>query len=243
MDEKIKLIRLQKYLASCGIASRRKCEQYISEGRVTVDGHIVKEQGLKIDPDINIVSFDGRNVKTEKKYWIMLNKPPKYICSNQDPSGKPSFLELIPDNLGRMYAVGRLDYMSEGLLLVTNDGQIAYRLSHPKYEIQRVYEVKTVEKLTPEKISQMLKGVKSKNEILRILKIDENSKVKEHSYLITLEEGKNRHIRRMMAELGIHIIYLKRIALGPIKLGRIKQGEWRFLTHNEIEKFKNAVEY
>jgi len=235
------LIRLQKFLASCGVGSRRKCEQYISEGRIRVDGQIVKELGMKIDPDMNIVTFDGRKVEIQKKSWIMLNKPPMYICSTRDPSGKPSFLELIPNNLGRLYAVGRLDYMSEGLLLVTNDGDIAYKLTHPRYEIKKVYELRTVEKLTLNQISQMLKGVKSENEILRVLKIKEECENKNYSYIITLGEGKNRHIRRMMAELGVHIVYLKRIAIGPIKLGDIKQGEWRFLKQNEIEDLKSAV--
>ena len=241
MDEKMALIRLQKYLASCGIASRRKCEKYISEGRITVDGKTVKEQGIKIDPDINIVTFDGKKVETEKKCWIILNKPPKYICSTQDPSGKPSFLELIPNNLGRIYAVGRLDYMSEGLLLVTNDGDIAYKLAHPKFEIQKVYELKTFEKLTPEQINQMLKGIKSEKEILRINKIEEIRKVNNYCYLITLGEGKNRHIRRMMAELGIHILTLKRVALGSLEIGALKKGEWRFLTNKEIDLLKKEV--
>lgn len=235
------LIRLQKFLASCGIGSRRKCEQYISEGRIRVDGQILKEQGMKIDPDVNVITFDGRKVEIQKKSWIMLNKPPMYICSTQDPSGKPSFLELIPNNLGRLYAVGRLDYMSEGLLLVTNDGDVAYKLTHPRYEIKKVYELRTVEKLTLNQISQMLKGVKSENEILRVLKINDECENKNYSYIITLGEGKNRHIRRMMAELGVHIVYLKRIAIGPIKLGDIEKGEWRFLKQKEIEDLKSAV--
>jgi 23S rRNA pseudouridine2605 synthase len=233
----MKLVRLQKFLANCGIGSRRKCEQFISEGRIIVDWQVVKEQGLKIDPIKNIVTFDGRKLEPEKKLWIMLNKPPKYICSNQDPSGKPSFLELLPNNLGRMYAVGRLDYMSEGLLLMTNDGDVVYRLTHPKYEIQKVYDVKTVEKLKQNQINQILKGIKSENEILRIIKIN----VKENSCLITLAEGKNRHIRRIMSELGIHILKLKRVAIGPLEIGTLEKGKWRFLTDEEIYLLKKEV--
>jgi len=236
------LIRLQKFLASCGIGSRRKCEQYISEGRIRLDGQIVKEQGMKIDPDANVITFDGRKVEIQKKSWIMLNKPPMYICSTRDPSGKPSFLELIPNNLGRLYAVGRLDYMSEGLLLVTNDGGIAYKLTHPRYEIKKVYEVRTLDKLTQAQMRQMCEGIESKNEILKVLNIKEiNENEDKKIYEITLGEGKNRHIRRMMAELGVHIVYLKRIAIGPIKLGDIKKGEWRFLKQNEIKDLKKAV--
>ena len=141
-------IRLHKFLATCGIGSRRKCEKYIEQGRIAVDGKIITEQGVKIDPNVNKITFNGESVVIEKKCFIMLNKPPKYICSSDDPGKRKSFLDLLPNNLGRLYTIGRLDFMSEGLLIVTNDGDLSYKISHPSFEVKKVYEVHTLEKLS-----------------------------------------------------------------------------------------------
>jgi len=233
-------IRLQKYLALCGIGSRRKCEKYIEQRRIAVDGKIIVEQGVKIDPDINKITIDGNKVKIQKKHWIMLNKPPKYICSSDDPENRQSFLDLLPNNLGRLYTIGRLDFMSEGLLIVTNDGNLSYRLSHPSFEVKKVYEVHTVEKLSDKDLKKMERGIICDGEKLKVLKIHEKRiKGKHFCYIITLTEGRFRHIRRMFAALNIHLKKLKRIRIGPLKLGELKTGEWRFLEKDEIESLKN----
>ena len=236
-------MRLQKYLAACGIGSRRTCETYITQGRVAIDGGTVTELGTKIDPEINTVTFDGKEViLSQEHYWIMMNKPPKYICSLKDPQHRPSCLDLLPQNLGRIYPVGRLDFMSEGLLLVTNDGELAHKVAHPRYEIKKTYEVQTFEPLTQEQMHQMEQGIDCKGEQLRVLSITQNKKDRNHpSYLISLGEGRHRHIRRMLAALHIHIVMLKRISIGPLHLGGLKKGEWRFLTHKELEALRQAV--
>lgn len=235
-------IRLHKYLALCGIGSRRKCERYIEEGRIKVDNKIIRDQGVKIDPDVSEIIFDGKIVKIQQKCWVMINKPPKYICSSNDPGNRPSFLDLIPSNLGRLYTVGRLDYMSEGLLIVTNDGDLAYKISHPSFEVKKVYEVYTVERLTDNDLKKMENGIKIDKERLRLLEIKEKKiKGKHFCYIITIAEGRYRHLRRMFAALNIHLIKLKRIRIGPLKLGDLKRGEWRFLNDDEIDKLKNIM--
>jgi 23S rRNA pseudouridine2605 synthase len=242
-DKNMTEMRLHKYLAACGIGSRRTCENYITQRRVAIDGITVTELGTKIDPENNTVTFDGKEVILPQEcYWIMMNKPPKYICSVKDPQHRPSCLDLLPPNLGRIYPVGRLDFMSEGLLLITNDGELANKVAHPRYEIQKTYEVQTVETLTPEQMHQMEQGLDCKGEHLRVLAITQNKNRRNHpSYLITLGEGRHRHIRRMLAALQIHIVTLKRIAIGPLHVGRLKQGEWRFLTPKELKALQQAV--
>jgi 23S rRNA pseudouridine2605 synthase len=235
-------VRLQKYLADCGIASRRRCEKYILQGKVRVNESIIKELGAKIKPCIDTVLFEGKEIRPKKKIWIMLNKPPKVICSSNDPRKKSSFLHLLPNDLGRVFAVGRLDYMSEGLLLITNDGKLANNIIHPRYEIQKKYEVKTCENISFQQQNQMINGIWDKNELLKIIAIKKKENVSSGScYEITLGEGKNRHIRRMLASLNIHIVYLKRTQIGPLRLGSLKLGCWCYLKKQEIEKLANAV--
>lgn len=231
-------IRLQTYLASCGIGSRRTCESYIDEKRIAVDGIIIKEQGLKIDPQKQKITFDGKNITPQKKQWILLNKPPKYICSSKDQGDKQSFLRLLPKEIERVFAVGRLDYLSEGLLLVTNDGTLANKIIHPRYEIKKKYQIITKQQITNDQQKLMLQGIQSNNELLKILAIKEMKKPNESKYCyeIILGEGRNRHIRRMLSELSIPLSTLKRIQIGPISLGLLKKGEWRYLTSEEMEQ-------
>jgi 23S rRNA pseudouridine2605 synthase len=230
-------VRLQKYLAECGIGSRRTCEKYIQQGNIQVNGEVITRLGTKIDPDIDKIYFNNNLVLPEEKKWIMLNKPPKIICSSNDPKKKASFLNLLPNNIGRVFAVGRLDFMSEGLLLVTNDGDLANKIIHPRYEIQKIYEVKTLEEITADKRNQMIKGIYHNSEKLKVLYIKQKQmNTSGYCYDITLCEGKNRHIRRMLAALEIHIISLKRIQIGSLSIGNLRTGEWRYLTDNELKK-------
>jgi 23S rRNA pseudouridine2605 synthase len=238
-EEQNKTVRLQKYLADCGIGSRRGCEKLILDGKVTVDGEVVTELGVKVDPETANVMFDGQPVKVERKLWLMLNKPPHYICSAYDPDERPSFHELLPQNIGRIYNVGRLDYMSEGLLLVTNDGELANRLTHPRYEVHKTYEIRTVEKMTDDDLEEMRAGIRDEGEKLPVLSVERiNVREGYPTYEIVLGEGRNRHIRRILAHLNIHLVSLKRTATGPLELGDLESGKWRELTQREVEALR-----
>ena len=235
-------MRLQRYLAICGIGSRRKCEEFIKEGRVKIDGKVIKELGIKIEPEKNIILFDNKTVKPEEKIWLILNKPPMYICSSNDPENRPSYLDLIPQNFGRLQTVDRLEYMSEGLLLVTNDGELSYKITHPKYGIKKIYEIETLKEFTNKKIKLLKKGIRSNNETLKIVDIKQQFNLKDPCYIITLGEGTYKHIRRMMKEINMSIKSLKRISIGPIEIGNLKKGQYRELTKEEISNLKNLVD-
>lgn len=237
-------MRLQKYLAKCGIGSRRTCESYIDQGRVSVDGKTVTTQGLIIDPSTQVIRFDNIIVTPKPIEWIMLYKPPEYLSTAKDPSGKPVFLELLPSNKHHLFAVGRLDFLSEGLLLVTNEGDIANKLIHPRYEIEKEYLVTTIDKISNEQFRVMKQGFLIDNECLsvksiRLYRNNEEKRIWEYAIVIT--EGKNRHIRRMLDHLSIRIKRLKRIRLGPLTLCNLNSGEWRFLSKDEISQLHRFV--
>lgn len=227
-------VRLQKFLAHCGVDSRRKCEQLILDGRVSVNGEVVRELGVKVSA-VDKVCFDGAPIENDHAVYIMLNKPPECICSIDDSEGRRSFRDFIPEELGRLFTVGRLDFMSEGLLLVTNDGDFANRVMHPRYEVHKTYVAETVEKLTDEQLARIREGITDfegvKLPVRKILPIQTS---RHCAYKITLGEGKNRHIRRIFAELGVHMVTLKRVSAGPVKLEELRSGKWRHLTDEEV---------
>jgi 23S rRNA pseudouridine2605 synthase len=238
------MIRLQKYLAQCGLGSRRSCEKYIEQKRVTIDGKIVTEQGVSIDPDAQIVRLDDTIVFPKPIEWLMLNKPPQYLSTSKDPSKKPTFLKLIPSEKHHLFAVGRLDYLSEGLLLITNEGDIAQKLIHPRYEIEKEYLVRTADQISQDCFLQMKKGLCVDKEVLSVKSIHCTQNYKKDSYweyAIIIAEGKNRHIRRMLSQLSIRIKTLKRIRIGPIRLHDLPTGKWRYLTKQEIKLIRNIV--
>ena len=237
------LIRLHKYLAQCGIASRRTCETYIAEGRITVDEVTITTLGTKIDPNMSVVRFDNQIVKPKPVRWIMLNKPPKYVSTAYDPSGKPSFLELLPEDKQYLFAVGRLDFLSEGLLLITNDGESANKLIHPRYEIEKEYQVISPDKMSTHQMDQMVKGCMIDDEFLSVKSIqqEDNKRAEYHTYSIILMEGKNRHIRKMFTKMKIRVKKLKRVRIGPIKLSTLPKGKWRYLSEKEIDLIKNLT--
>ena len=238
-----KMIRLQKFLAECGVASRRACEKLITDGLVQVDGKTITELGTKIDPSTQRVVCNGAPVSLEQKIWIMLNKPTGVICTSDDPEGRERVIDLIPEMPGRLYTVGRLDVMSEGLILLTNDGELAHRLMHPRHHIEKKYQVWIDRELTPHEISRMLSGLNCRGEKLRALRIEPLKRMiaSQPGYTLTLGEGRNRHIRRMMEVLDIKIIRLVRVAVGPLRLEKLRSGEHRNLEAWEIEKLKKSV--
>ena len=237
------MIRLQKYLAECGVASRRASEKLIEAGRVTVDGNVVTELGTKVEPGTSRVTFDGKPVVLDEKTWIMLNKPTGVICTSDDPQGRETVLELLPKFKSRLYTVGRLDVMSEGLLLITNDGDLAHRLMHPRHHIEKKYQVWIDRELTKDEMERMLKGLNSRGEMLKVLQVEPLRRVLEgrFGYTLTLGEGRNRHIRRMMEVLDCKIFRLLRVSVGPLRLEKLRTGEHRNLDPWEIEKLRKAV--
>jgi len=253
----IGMIRLQKYLAECGVASRRACEKLITDGLVKIDGVTVTELGTKVDPAVQKVTCDGKPVILDKKVWIMLNKPVGVICTSDDPEGRERVLDLVSGVPGRIYTVGRLDVMSEGLILITNDGDLAHRLMHPRHHIEKKYQVWIDRDLTPDEIDRMLKGLNCRGEKLRALKVmplegrarspnapqtDRRSVPTESfGYTLTLGEGRNRHIRRMMEVLDCKVIRLLRVSVGPLRLEKLRTGEHRELAPSEVEQLRKSV--
>ena len=234
------MIRLQKFLASAGVASRRKAEELITAGRVRVNGEVVKELGTKVDPDSDIVVVDGRKVEAAAPVWIKLHKPRRYMSTRNDPEGRPTIYELLPPALHSLFYVGRLDYDSEGLMLMTNVGDEAHKLLHPSFEVERVYDAIVKGVVTRETVQRLLRGVEledgpARAESVRLLPSnrDDESKVR-----IMLREGRNREVRRIMSAVGHDVRRLKRISYGPIILGDLAPGKFRKLTDDELLALK-----
>ncbi|MGG7143265.1 pseudouridine synthase [Clostridium nigeriense] len=239
--------RLQKFMARCGIASRRKCEEIILSGKVRVNGKITNELGIKINSEVDIVSCEGKIIKPEeKKLYIMLNKPEGYITSVKDEKGRKTILDLVKVE-ERIYPIGRLDYDSSGLILLTNDGDIYNKIIHPRVKVEKKYIVLCKGEFTKEELTKFENGVdiggyitaKSKIKILDKEKDRKTNKINTLVEVI-IHEGKNRQIRRMCEALGHEVITLNRVAVGNIKLGYLKKGEWRELREDEL-KYINSL--
>ena len=234
-------IRLQKHLADCGFGSRRFCEQLITAGRVTVDGKTVTELGTKVDAS-QIIVCNGKRVAKEALVTVLLNKPPKVICTSDDPQGRTTALDLLDDLPERVYTVGRLDFMSEGLIIITNDGQLAHALMHPRYHVEKTYKVWIDSPLGYHQLQKMKRGIPNGGETLRVLDIDDgHSTHKGVEYTIVLGEGKNRHIRRLMEHYDKKVFRLMRISIGPIRMDELKMGEWRFAKPAELKLLRKAI--
>jgi 23S rRNA pseudouridine2605 synthase len=231
------LVRLQKFLAEAGVDSRRRCEQLIEAGQVTVNGQTVCILGTKIDPERDRVAVAGQPVAVERKVYIALNKPSGVLCTNRDTHDRKRAVDLLPRSLPRLYTVGRLDKDTEGLLLLTNDGTFSLRLTHPRYKMSKTYLVEVEGELKNAEIARLLEGVRSEGELLRAEKVfavrirDKTSEAR-----LILSEGKKRQIRRMMATVGHPVKRLVRLAIGPLELGNLATSQWRYLTHEEIRK-------
>lgn len=231
-------IRLQKYIAMCGIASRRAAEELIASGAVNVNGKTVTEQGIKINPFKDKIKVNGRAIKTEdKKVYIMLNKPMGYITTNSDDAGRKTVIELITDISERIYPVGRLDYETEGLLLLTNDGEFANALTHPSHNIDKEYiarvkGIPTLEKIKKLESGIVLDGVKTAPAKAQLTGAE--GKVAE--VRITIHEGKNRQVRKMFEAIGHEVVHLQRVSVGGIMLGHLALGKWRHLKKAEIDR-------
>lgn len=227
--------RLQKVLAAAGIASRRDCEELIREGRVEVDRQVVTELGTRVDPVAQDIRVDGEAIRKPKRVYYALNKPQDVVCTNHDPSGRARVIDLVPSD-ERVFAVGRLDRASEGLILVTNDGNFANHITHPRYGVEKTYLVRVAGRPGPEQLAKLRRGVHLAEGFCKVESVMVKSRHKQSSdLLMVLDEGRNREIRRVLAKVGHKVIRLKRIAVGDLKLGALEPGEWRKLTTAEID--------
>jgi 23S rRNA pseudouridine2605 synthase len=237
--------RLQKFLARAGVASRRACEKLIEEGRVRVNGQVVLEQGMKIDPLSDRIEFDGETVSADQRsVYILLNKPPSVISAASDPEGRPVVTKLVPAEYGRLYPVGRLDWDSEGALLMTNDGELANMLTHPRHEVAKTYMAK-VKGLLPDndpRLKKLREGVYLDGKKTLPAEIVRDSDTGRHTwFVVSISEGRNRQIRRMFEQVGLLVGRLKRIAYGPVLLGDIYPGDFRRLSEEEVNELYDAA--
>ncbi|HKB35383.1 MAG TPA: pseudouridine synthase [Gemmataceae bacterium] len=237
------MIRLNKYLAHAGVASRRQCDELIASGHVSIDGQAVRDLGTQIDPEKQKVAVDGHGVRAERSVYWLVNKPRGYLCTNYDPAGRPLAVDLVPHVRQRVYTVGRLDEDSEGLLLLTNDGELAHRLMHPRYGVEKTYIVQVAGNPHRDDLQQLLKGVWLSDGHVHARRVRRLRHQGESTWLeIVLNEGKNREIRRMLAKLGHKVLRLRRVALGEVELGPLGKGKSRRLTREELEWLKQASE-
>ena len=234
------MMRLQKYLALCGVASRRKAEQMIAEGKVTVNGVVISEMGVQVDENTDQVCVLGEQVEPEsEKHYLAYYKPVGEVTTASDPEGRPTVMDHFRDYPVRLFPVGRLDFDSEGLLLLTNDGEMMNRLLHPKHEVKKVYLAKASNQVSEEEIRHLRTGVFIDGKLtspaqVRLIRYETFDTV----LLISIHEGRNRQVRKMLDAVGHQVVALKRVEFGPISLGDLPRGQWRHLNASEIARLK-----
>ena len=237
-------VRLQKFLANSGVASRRKCEEFILEGKVRVNGEVVTELGTKIVPGKDVVTFEGRELalEEEKKVYILLNKPVGYVTTASDERGRPTVMELLKGVKEKVVPVGRLDMFTSGLLLFSNDGDFVYKVTHPKHETTKTYIVKTRGVPTERDLEKLRVGVKIEDYItsparVELLLKDNTNDISR--ILIEIHEGRNRQVRKMCEAIGLSVIALKREGVGGLTCEGVERGKWRYLTEEEVKMIMN----
>lgn len=244
--------RLQRVLADAGVASRRACEELIAAGLVSVNGRIVDTLPAWVDPQTDDVTVEGRRLpKPERTVWVMLNKPRRCVSTCDDPDGRRTVVDLVTHPLARrLFPVGRLDYETSGLLLLTNDGDLANRLTHPKFGVEKTYLVKVKGRVEADAVDRMIRGVHLAHRRdgksvgggtatasgVRVTRREQDKTTLE----ITLREGRNRQIRRMLADIGHAVVRLERVRVGPLKLKGLRRGEWRELTRDELATLRRS---
>ncbi len=236
------MIRLQKYLAECGVASRRAAEKMIGEGRVSVNG-TPAEIGCKIDPETDQIAVDQHPLHRDEKVYVVLNKPANVISTAKDTHGRKTVIECVEGVKARVYPVGRLDRDVEGVLLLTNDGELAHRLIHPSYEVDKTYLAWVQGEMTPETAMRLERGIPLEDGMTAPAKVTiQNSGVYTTQIRLILHEGRKREVKRMCAAVGHPVQILHRIAFADIKSKGLRPGEWRYLTHREIESLRQRVQ-
>lgn len=233
-------MRLQKYLAHCGVAARRKCEEIIAQGRVTVNGIVITEMGTQVDEG-DVVTLDGNTLAPEETlYYILYHKPFGEVCTASDPQGRATVLDRFSDFPARLYPVGRLDFDSEGLLLLTNDGALTQHMLHPSHEVDKTYLARVTGDVSLDSIRTLRTGValdgrETSPAEVRVIRRTGAETV----LLVTIHEGRNRQVRRMFDCIGYPVIRLRRVQFGPLQLGELGRGEWRMLTPEEVDIIKS----
>ncbi|MGI6751467.1 MAG: pseudouridine synthase [Anaerovoracaceae bacterium] len=234
-------MRLNKYIAAAGVASRREADRITAAGRVRINGTIIREMGYDVQPE-DMVEIDGRRISISgKKVYIMLNKPKGYITTVHDEKDRPTVMEFVSDIGERIFPVGRLDADTSGLLIMTNDGELAYRLTHPKHGVYKTYRVRVGGVLSPERLDRLRNGVDlggfiTSKAMVKLVKQMERSAIIE----MKIMEGKNRQVRKMLAAVGNRVLDLERTGIGDIRMGHLMPGHYRKLTQKEIEYLKNC---
>ena len=232
-------MRLQKYLAGCGAASRRKCEEFITAGRVTVNGAVVTELGTQVEEG-DAVTLDGKPMlPEEKKYYILYHKPMGEVCTASDPHGRATVLDRFRDFPVRLFPVGRLDFDSEGLLLLTNDGEMMQRMLHPSREVDKTYLARVDGDVSLEAIRRLRAGILLDERMtapadVRVIRRTGVETVA----LVTIHEGRNRQVRRMFDAVGHTVLLLRRVKFGPLEMGELKRGQWRELTEEDLARLR-----
>jgi 23S rRNA pseudouridine2605 synthase len=233
--------RLNKVLAAAGFGSRRQCDDLIRNGRVAVAGDRVTDLGRKVEEE-DEVAVDGKPIHRQKLVYWLVNKPKGYLCTNYDPAGRPRVIDLMLHVPERVYTVGRLDEDSEGLILLTNDGELAQRLTHPRYGIEKTYLVQVAGAPTTEEVERLQKGIWTSDGLCRAKRAKRLGKQGHSTWLqIVLAEGKNREIRRMLARLGHKVLSVRRIAIGSIHLSRLKRGKARRVSFDELKLLRRIA--
>ncbi|MDT8391912.1 MAG: pseudouridine synthase [Lentisphaeria bacterium] len=236
-DSPAEPVRIAKFLAAAGIASRRRCEDLVTAGEITVNGNVISAPGTKVDPATDTIVWQGEVVTEKRKHYVVLNKPVGYTCSAGDAHAKKLVTELFPEQHERLFTVGRLDRESEGLLICTNDGDFAQIISHPSHEIPKRYRVWVQGSVYPGQMRRLEHGIKDKGDVLKALNVRQ---IKRQEFRTELEfviaEGKNREIRRMCRNCGWRVLRLQRVQIGPVKLGQLDKGMWRSMTLEERQR-------
>jgi 23S rRNA pseudouridine2605 synthase len=234
--------RLQKVMAAAGIGSRRRCEELILAGRVEVDRHVVRKLGSRVDTEKHEVRVDGEPLKSMRRAYYIVNKPVGIVSTNFDPSGRPRVIDLLPPTKERLFTVGRLDLSSEGLMLVTNDGELANRLTHPRYGVEKTYHALVAGKPEAEVLESLRRGVQLAEGVARVVSAKIKKEIKQSTLLeIVLAEGRNREIRRILAKVGHKVLRLKRVGIGPLRLKDLEPGQWRHLARDEIDALRGEA--
>ena len=231
-------MRLQKYMAMCGVAARRKCEEMIAAGRVTVNGRVSTEMGTQVEEQDEVLVDGVRITPEEEKRYVLYHKPAGEVTTVSDEKGRETVMDRFRDFPVRLYPVGRLDYDSEGLLLLTNDGALAQRLTHPSCEVDKVYLARVTGNPSNEAIDRLRRGVYMEGDERRTYPADVRVVRDESLFsdiLVTIHEGRNRQVRRMFDAVGHKVLLLRRVRFGPLELGNLRRGEWRELTAQEVE--------
>lgn len=231
--------RLQKVMARAGVASRRKSEEIIAQGRVKVDGKTVTEMGYKVDPDKAQIEVDGELITREKLVYIMLNKPVGYITTAEDTHDRKTVMDLIEDIPQQLHYVGRLDQDTEGLLLMTNDGDLTYALTHPSHEVDKVYLMTVKGSVSAQAVKELEEGVELEDGLTAPAQVEIIKRTSNYTTMkMVIHEGRNRQVRRMMDKVGHPVLRLKRIKEGPLSLDNLKVGKYRHLTEEELKILK-----